>query len=222
MTDIVSATPSTTTTTTTTTSNGDHNTNNNNSINNSLSADVVAQLGDILDTLHLKTVEDKDCSIRYSVYKGESQIKEIMDLIECELSEPYSIFTYRFFLGMWPQLCFLAHDVTDENNKRLVGIVISKSAKHGKLLRGYIGMIVVDKTYRRLGIGSKLVRYTVEKMTQMLCDEIVLETLMTNHQAIALYEGLGFIRLKRLFGYYTMGEDAIRLLLPLNQKFIDT
>ena len=33
-----------------------------------------------------------------------------MGLIDLELSEPYSIFTYRYFLHNWPRLCFLAYD----------------------------------------------------------------------------------------------------------------
>lgn len=33
-----------------------------------------------------------------------------MYLVDAELSEPYSIFTYRYFLRNWPHLCFLAFD----------------------------------------------------------------------------------------------------------------
>lgn len=33
-----------------------------------------------------------------------------MSLVDAELSEPYSIFTYRYFLRNWPHLCFLAFD----------------------------------------------------------------------------------------------------------------
>ncbi|EGC31141.1 hypothetical protein DICPUDRAFT_40387 [Dictyostelium purpureum] len=153
--------------------------------------------------------------IEYLPYKGESQIQELMSLIERELPEPYSIFTYRFFLNQWPELCFLAYC-----KGVLVGVIISKKQPHKLLQRGYIGMIVVDKEYRRKKIGSTLVKITIEKMIEMNCDEVVLETIITNIQAISLYENLGFIRLKRLFRYYTMGADAIRLFLPLNDNFI--
>ena len=30
-----------------------------------------------------------------------------MDMIASELSEPYSIYTYRYFLEYWPNMCFL-------------------------------------------------------------------------------------------------------------------
>jgi peptide alpha-N-acetyltransferase len=43
-------------------------------------------------------------------YRDESQLPIIMQLIDNELSEPYSIFTYRYFLATWPQLSFIAYD----------------------------------------------------------------------------------------------------------------
>jgi peptide alpha-N-acetyltransferase len=35
-----------------------------------------------------------------------------MELIDRDLSEPYSIFTYRYFVAQWPSLCFIAVDPT--------------------------------------------------------------------------------------------------------------
>jgi peptide alpha-N-acetyltransferase len=43
-------------------------------------------------------------------YQDENDLPIIMNLIDNELSEPYSIFTYRYFLINWPQLCFLVYD----------------------------------------------------------------------------------------------------------------
>jgi len=40
---------------------------------------------------------------------GEDQMAELMRLIEKGLSEPYSVYTYRYFINNWPQLCILAH-----------------------------------------------------------------------------------------------------------------
>lgn len=47
------------------------------------------------------------------------------------------------------------------------------------------------------------------------CDEVVLETEITNKSALKLYENLGFVRDKRLFRYYLNGVDALRLKLWL-------
>ena len=43
-------------------------------------------------------------------YVDERDLPIVMHLIDNELSEPYSIFTYRYFLHQWPHLCFLAMD----------------------------------------------------------------------------------------------------------------
>ncbi len=45
--------------------------------------------------------------IKYVEYKDESQMKPIMNLITKDLSEPYSIYTYRYFIHNWPHLSFL-------------------------------------------------------------------------------------------------------------------
>ena len=34
---------------------------------------------------------------------------QVMGLIEKDLSEPYSIFTYRYFINNWPSLCILVY-----------------------------------------------------------------------------------------------------------------
>lgn len=45
--------------------------------------------------------------IEYIVYESERQMQSIMQLITKDLSEPYSIYTYRYFIHNWPKLCFL-------------------------------------------------------------------------------------------------------------------
>ena len=46
-------------------------------------------------------------NIVIEAYKDESQMPDIMRVITKELSEPYSIYTYRFFIHNWPELCLL-------------------------------------------------------------------------------------------------------------------
>ena len=45
--------------------------------------------------------------LEYVVYESELQMPDIMRLITKDLSEPYSIYTYRYFIHNWPRLCFL-------------------------------------------------------------------------------------------------------------------
>ena len=46
--------------------------------------------------------------ITYVDYTSETQLPAMMEMIDQMLSEPYSIFTYRYFLNAWPNLCICA------------------------------------------------------------------------------------------------------------------
>lgn len=46
-------------------------------------------------------------SLEVIPYENELQMPDIMRLITKDLSEPYSIYTYRYFIHNWPELCFL-------------------------------------------------------------------------------------------------------------------
>ena len=46
-------------------------------------------------------------SVSYAVYENELQMPDIMKLIQKDLSEPYSIYTYRYFIHNWPHLCYM-------------------------------------------------------------------------------------------------------------------
>lgn len=149
--------------------------------------------------------------IVYVNYESEKQMPDIMRLIQKDLSEPYSIYTYRYFIHNWPHLCFLAMD-----GHKSVGAIVCKLDLHKKMVRrGYIAMLAVDENYRKMKIGSNLVLRAIQAMVCGDADEVVLETEVTNKPALQLYENLGFVRDKRLFRYYLNGVDALRLKLWL-------
>lgn len=45
--------------------------------------------------------------VQYSHQKETAYMSRIRELISKDLSEPYSIYVYRYFLGQWGDLCFL-------------------------------------------------------------------------------------------------------------------
>lgn len=151
----------------------------------------------------------------------------IMELIQKDLSEPYSVYTYRYFINNWGNLCFLAYhedecvgaivcklDARESRDLRLQSIPTTSSTSVPALTyKGYIAMLVVKKEYRKLKIGSNLVKLAVNAMRESGADEVVLETEVPNKPALKLYENLGFLRDKRLYRYYLNGLDALRLKL---------
>ena len=47
--------------------------------------------------------------VEYVQYTTELQMPHIMRLMKADLSEPYSIYTYRYFIHNWPHLCLLVN-----------------------------------------------------------------------------------------------------------------
>ncbi|ETV95485.1 hypothetical protein H310_10956 [Aphanomyces invadans] len=147
-------------------------------------------------------------SIEYAKYESEHELGDLMALFEKDLSEPYSVYTYRYFLYSWPELCILAR-----SGGTVVGAIVCRLEKSPGVLKGYIAMLAVDKAFRKHGIGSSLVKKAIDQMIQLECDEVVLETEITNVAAIRLYQNLGFVKDERLLKYYLNGVDAFRLKL---------
>lgn len=148
-----------------------------------------------------------------------SHFKQIKQLIDADLSEPYSIYVYRYFLNRWPELAFLAFDENGAEPDVPIGCVVCKSELHrNRRMRGYIGMLAVESGYRGRGIAKTLVTKVIERMAAAGCDEIMLETEVENKVALSLYENMGFIRMKRMFRYYLNEGDAFKLILPLTAK----
>eukprot|EP00210_Caulerpa_lentillifera_P003224 g3079.t1 len=155
--------------------------------------------------------------VQYRQYRDERDLNLVMNLVDNELSEPYHIFTYRFFLHNWPKLCFLSFD-----KEHCFGTVVCKLEQRSEnLQRGYIAMLVVEEKYRTHGVGRHLVKLAIEEMIAQGANEISLEAEVTNTGALRLYESLGFLRDKRLHRYYLNGTDAFRLKLLLPMKTTD-
>lgn len=208
--------------------------------------------------------------ITFVNYKNEAQLESLMELVGRDLSEPYSIFTYRYFLHQWPELCILAVststnkpigcvvckiDTEEECAEESGDIVISNNANKTQstsvegsgstsntttptsscditnsvninstnaIKSGYMAMLAVEKSHRRSGIGSALVRRIVKRMQRMGCASVTLETEVSNKAAMKLYEErLGFIREELLVRYYLNWGDAYRLRLWLQQTTTD-
>lgn len=91
------------------------------------------------------------CSVNIEPYRGEHQLGEIMDMIKETLSEPYSVYTYRYFINHCPSLCWIARD---PETKKAVGTIVSRLDKRDDVYRGYIAMLSVSQSHRKQGIGK--------------------------------------------------------------------
>jgi peptide alpha-N-acetyltransferase len=126
--------------------------------------------------------------ITFRTYESEEDLQTIIKYMELNLSEPYPIYTYRYFVQKWPELCFLAM-----YEGECIGCVVSKLENQRKKdsalvrYRGYIAMLAVDPTRRRCGLGRKLVQISIDAMKEANADEVILETELENQAALNLY-----------------------------------
>lgn len=82
------------------------------SSNNKNEKNDVTDIADSLKKIELNSdnIVDSPISIPkidFIQYENELQMPMIMKIIQKDLSEPYSIYTYRYFIHNWPKLCFL-------------------------------------------------------------------------------------------------------------------
>jgi peptide alpha-N-acetyltransferase len=66
-------------------------------------------------------------SISFRNFESEADLLTIISLIEKELSEPYPIYTYRYFVQKWPHLTWLAY-----YQEKCIGCIVTKLDDHIK------------------------------------------------------------------------------------------
>lgn len=61
-------------------------------------------------TIDSKDLRESDLQyIQYEPSKEEQYLPAIRQLISKDLSEPYSIYVYRYFLYQWGDLCYMVY-----------------------------------------------------------------------------------------------------------------
>ena len=133
----------------------------------------------------------------------QDDLFEALRLANRTLSESYEGGLFLHLADLYPD----GFIVCEEGDK-LVGMVV------GVVERAYearILILAVDETYRKAGIGTKLVRLFMERFAKNGVRRLNLEVRVSNSAAIRLYEQLGFDKRKVLPSYYADGEDAYQM-----------
>ncbi|VDK40614.1 unnamed protein product [Taenia asiatica] len=113
---------------------------------------------------------DEEHGVVFRQYEDESDLENIVPLITKDLSEPYSLYTYR--------------------DGCVVGTIVCKLDYHGEVKRGYIAMLAVEKEHRRKRIGSTLVQLAVEIMIQNEAQEVRCCRLLCGEACLKLKNGV--------------------------------
>jgi ribosomal-protein-alanine N-acetyltransferase len=127
-------------------------------------------------------------------------IKRVLEIEKASFSDPYpaNILIDIYNLGAG----FL---VAQENN-RIVGYIIFWIKYEDE---GHIISIAVDKNFRRLEVGTKLVETSIEAFKKFSVNRIKLEVRVGNTGARKFYSKIGFKEEKIVEEYYEDLEDAV-------------
>ena len=128
------------------------------------------------------------------------------------LPENYQFKYYIYHYLSWPSLLHVAED----HNGKIVGYVLAKledeDVKQGEI-QGHITSISVLRTYRRLGVASKLITHAINMMQEYFdADFVSLHVRVSNRPALHLYHNnLGFDVRGVEKEYYADKEDAYKM-----------
>ena len=105
-----------------------------------------------------------------------------------------------------PQLLFVA----ENEQKEIVGYVLAKMEEDAQVLHGHITSLAVKKTYRKLGLATRLMKSSQAQMAAVFKAEYVsLHVRKSNQAAFHLYtETLKYQIHDIEAKYYADGEDA--------------
>ncbi|KAK1756851.1 N-terminal acetyltransferase A complex catalytic subunit ard1 [Echria macrotheca] len=141
------------------------------------------------------------------------------------LPENYFLKYYLYHALSWPQLSYVAVDVsrpkrTPYDYPKIVGYVLAKMEEEPTdgVQHGHITSLSVMRTHRRLGIAEKLMRQSQLAMVETFGAHYVsLHVRVSNKAAIHLYrDTLGFKTEKTEAQYYADQEDAFCMKLDLS------
>ncbi len=139
----------------------------------------------------------KDLAIRRLTY---ADLPEVVAIERRAFPAPWSLAMFVLELGRPGGICLVA-----THGHRVVGYLVC--SRHDVVW--HLMDIAVDPDARRGGVASALIRALLERLPAP-DDPVTLEVRRSNHGAIALYEGFGFIAagVRRRY-YQDNGEDAL-------------
>jgi ribosomal-protein-alanine N-acetyltransferase len=133
----------------------------------------------------------------------------LYEILCSSLDESYREETFFCFHELWPRGQLVVCDFSG----RPVGFLSSSKAdgSHARIL-----MFAVERNYRSMGLGSKLLIQFRRVAMMNGITHISLEVRPSNMRAINFYKRHGFVPTEVLKNYYNDGGDAVKMDILLN------
>ncbi len=140
-------------------------------------------------------------------------IDDLLSIQHCNLQNLPENYTFKYYLYhklSWPYILYLA-----EVRGKVVGYALSKLEEESEALpHGHITSISVLRTFRKLGLGFKLMEAVNHDMQHILGAQYVsLHVRESNRAALGLYrDRLKYEVIEKEEGYYADGESAYMMV----------
>ena len=151
-----------------------------------------------------------------------ANMEDLLKMQNCNLwclPENYTFKYYYYHILSWPHLLYVADD-----DGEIVGYVLGKldddDVKNDEI-KGHITSISVLRTYRKLGLASKLMEATHRAMKNIYeATKVSLHVRCSNRAALGLYKyRLKYDEADIEAGYYADGEDAYYMVKILTEGY---
>jgi len=121
------------------------------------------------------------------------------------LTETFNMPFYFSYLSQFPEV----FTVAEAPDKSIMGYMLAKSEGSGKLWHGHVSAVTVAPTYRRLGLANALMK-DLESISENVYNAFFVDLFVraSNGLAIGMYEKIGYVKYRRVIGYYSGLEDS--------------
>mmetsp|Transcript_17084 Transcript_17084/g.32315 ORF Transcript_17084/g.32315 Transcript_17084/m.32315 type:complete len:193 (+) Transcript_17084:374-952(+) len=118
------------------------------------------------------------------------------------LTETFNMPFYLTYLSTWPE----AFTVAQAPDSSLMGYMLAKAEGVGTLWHGHVSAVTVAPTYRRLGLARVLMD-DLERFSEQVYNAYFVDLFVraSNKLAIEMYEKFGYVKYRRVLGYYSGG-----------------
>lgn len=125
---------------------------------------------------------------------------ESVKMVNESLGENYDPNFFMTIRNSWPEGSIVA-----KSGENIVGVVIAtiNASKNARIL-----ILSVDNSYRRRGIGDRLLRALIYQCYQKNLNILQLEVRVNNNDAIRFYTHRKFIIDRVITGYYKNGDNG--------------
>lgn len=160
-----------------------------------------------------------DVQIRRAV---QADLLAVLRIERASFDQPWPFSAFERYLGEPGFLVAVASEESSgyldgEGGESVVGYVVANLVpNHGRAF-GHVKDIAVHPEYRGEGIGASLLDRALTVLGTRGAQSVKLEVREGNDRAVGLYREFGFEYLRTVPRYYDDGEDALILVVDLDE-----